>query len=1793
MSQESPVIPSVYQPTTGADLDNGAKTRAERCGGEEIIQELNVREAGEDALKEPIVTASYTFSGGARTGLAATAGGGMEATSSNFSAHGSQSVSSQDQGAQPAFEGLGVTLSESSLNDNINCEEDDNDNDEGKGQYRTTITFGARRKTHEQAKRGSLASVSTLASRTSSAAPEERGTDNGEGGVLPRLFLGPGVLGLHGPDSPSLDDDDNGNGYGEDIEGVIDPGAFSSASSSPPSSPLTYSSRGSSNSVSPVSSRQQRPRPHSQFPTGRLLFHNLHSRPWPGLSNIDDNSLFMDRNVPLRRANSLPASRRSHNSVIRTTQVPTLPSVQTPLLPGSVASTIARESQGDKSTAVEPNEHQQLPQRYFEGMGASGDDHTQHFTRPQSIIVNAGPSLEKTSVNDLSVPPKATAIPPVVGSDGAPTGSVLAQLETNRATTGRPRRQSLLSPRQLQIMGQQQQHQLQHGNEAATFRVSAQSKAQTSTPGSGGTSSRRGVLTNFIKDHGKKQKDKSRSGESSGAPPTTATESKRSQKNKQPPHQQLKPSVKNMPSITFLPHSTEISVRRPSVSGRLLLHIPRLDGYKFHFVSLKLYLRLKESISWIRQDLVSFEIEKHHWGQTVWEKKMTLEFEDKQVDEKDDSVLGTEETAAVLEQGQLRGPSPVTASLDPNLSSSTTTTSQDHSNTPLGAAATSLPGTKSDTPVMITSDPADEWYWEWFVPVTKQEARPESFEGSMGSVWYELEAKCLFRWDCVDKDGNVIFPGSDLQSQSQTHESSVGAKASPSLPSKAADVSQGKNQSGPSLLQKGLGVFGKLVGGKSKKPQYAGDFKMPSQHEEYIKDSLRKADTRAPAQDSSHKPPSYTSIFALAFGKDTEPQEQSSTPHQGPPIPFQIRKSLKLYFTRPLPEISPNPAISLPPPSQPALPGTRRLKAIIPGARIQVQIQVPSMVPIPGYVHTSQLVPCSKTGVLILNKIPSGISSATATKLPGGCHGHIQASGNAIITGAHPEESYVRPRLEDNMRYPDDFQAVLTVRRVTQHDIKKCDILRRRYENAEAVANAANQHANIPPTSSTPHGPYMLKRLLSHQSSSSYTSGPDAAEEPSDISGFTASGSSDSGQRSTGQDRVWRRDIRVRKVKCEFWQRENCRIPSADTPSRSIKTSLGPVFTYTEKDIEKERQRSTNTSQQQQQQQQQQQPLQRQQKQKTTGFDVSVSPGTEGSHSPVAALGVRMEMSPNLSGTSDTGSLVPPSRSGGAGRKDSMESSIGSPLLQPTQPLPKPFKLSIPVPLDSPKIRQTYSWPSLEALSGYECSESRDMPTNSSGAGYNSEMDCQPQATGYEVSNGGSFSRRDDSGIVGGYKKSSLNHPPSASTVKARIEVKHYLTFRLSIDVLEYEGEPEHEDLDLEAVEERQLLRVRSQQELSSGLVGNVSGGHDHYHHIPPKQATTSTPSSTTALRHLYNAKASPPASPTSESAPTPNQINETGQPSPLIPTALSTAGSAPRWPLGESGYIDHSPSQPVASGVGDDGASPDIKPAFAALSSTADMLGTDVEMGASPSMTYDLSKRRGSRSSEATTVKSGNSGNSGSTRSGGNVHTTPTSLSGGSSYMGSSSVSIAPIADHGVKGTGYSGASRIAGAFGVLRKKGSNSGLAKTPPQKHIQQPLQQYQKRTSRVNVQKLKDFVIRVPITVVIQADEHGQILGMSGCVNNSSECLNDASIGTEGLPSNGVETSFANSVSASVVKSMEDPMSSLSPSSLLLPGSKYLSPLGYRLGGNKTEMRHEDEEEEEVVGQFVAVDAEDDE
>ena len=202
--------------------------------------------------------------------------------------------------------------------------------------------------------------------------------------------------------------------------------------------------------------------------------------------------------------------------------------------------------------------------------------------------------------------------------------------------------------------------------------------------------------------------------------------------------------------ISFQPHHTEISTDRPSVSGRLLLHIPKIPSKKFHFVSMALHLRLKEAISWTRQDLVTFEVEKQSWSQTVWEKKIQLAFQDRQVEESDGVFV-----ALVKEPFN-------------------NTDSEG-----LGKGRIEIP--------------ADEWRWEWLLPVTEQEVRPESFEGSMGNVWYELEAKCLFRWDDVDRDGNVEFSSTTYTAEalSASSDSKVG-------------LGLGRIQSTSSNLLKGL-----------------------------------------------------------------------------------------------------------------------------------------------------------------------------------------------------------------------------------------------------------------------------------------------------------------------------------------------------------------------------------------------------------------------------------------------------------------------------------------------------------------------------------------------------------------------------------------------------------------------------------------------------------------------------------------------------------------------------------------------------------------------------------------------------------------------------------------------------------------------------------------------------------------------------------------------------------------------------------------------------------------------------
>ncbi|KAF9213934.1 hypothetical protein BGZ59_004598 [Podila verticillata] len=102
----------------------------------------------------------------------------------------------------------------------------------------------------------------------------------------------------------------------------------------------------------------------------------------------------------------------------------------------------------------------------------------------------------------------------------------------------------------------------------------------------------------------------------------------------------------------------------------------------------------------------------------------------------------------------------------------------------------------------------------------------------------------------------------------------------------------------------------------------------------------------------------------------------------------------------------------------PNLPDTRRLKAIIPGARIQVQIQIPNIIPIPGYAQTSQLVPCSKTGGLVPVK-----GAIISPNLSDRYFGYSMKG--KIADGTQRADP----------RYPDNFQVALTVRKVTQSDI--------------------------------------------------------------------------------------------------------------------------------------------------------------------------------------------------------------------------------------------------------------------------------------------------------------------------------------------------------------------------------------------------------------------------------------------------------------------------------------------------------------------------------------------------------------------------------------------------------------------------------------------------------------------------------------------------------------------------------------------------------------------------------------
>ncbi|KAF9585901.1 hypothetical protein BGW38_000133 [Lunasporangiospora selenospora] len=1136
-----------------------------------------------------------------------------------------------------------------------------------------------------------------------------------------------------------------------------------------------------------------------------------------------------------------------------------------------------------------------------------------------------------------------------------------------------------------------------------------------------------------------------------------------------------RPPPFNMPFITFQPHSTDISTERPSVSGRLLLHIPRLPGKKFQFVSLVLHLKLKESITWTRQDLVSFEIERHHWGQTVWEKKIPLSYRDKQVNE--DCGNGISEASSPTFP-------PMTNDFPP--------TNQHHQ-----TSSVSHQGPKVKEPVDNLK--GDEWWWEWLIPVTRQEVRPESFEGAMGMVWYELEAKCTFRWEDLEKNGQSIVasPVASTLNISELQRAS-GVRTDQS-------VDNGDEQSyGPTALLKKASsrtfsqVFSKLRLGsgsssnnKSKKTQPAGDFKIASRHEEYIQNCLRKAAQDAEAVDKEvskivnltafeeriqyllslgdktpHSPAStastgnsprqnqnqhlQTSSMTTSSSSSGEPSSLSSPLNFSSismlpePVPFLVRKTLKLYFIRPPQKVTlspPLPMMNAPSMAMPMLPGTRRLKAIIPGARIQVQVQVPTMIPIPGYAFTSQLMPNSKTGELV----PVPRTNA------GGDHNdrHYANSGSGSSKNKENKEA------QDNIRptdygCPDNFQVALTIRKVTQRDIDKSDILRRRYESTSATSTPSmgggkKSKGSFNPGSSASSCslPLPMGGILGSAQQAPSSSRKRTMSQHGDLSKM-ADGSipgAHSGDQAPTLDvpRAWRKEIRVRKVKCEFWQKESCRIPTEDAPSRSIKFPLAPVFMYSDKDQEKE------------------------------------------------------------------------------------------------------------LALTSSKLRQTFAWPSVDTPepTGYQ-GYSRGNPGYGAGmadSNLGPDFDSTSLSSQYDSFLDGldadEFGGPGGVGGPGGFGTgSSHSHHAIRSrppTVKPRIEVKHYLSLRLSIEVLEHEGEYEDDDeVDLEAIEEQQLMLAKDQQEISfygrsnnsvPSITGTMANGGNASPYSPVHGPSSPVSPSLSPGPGMYGPAAGRTLNPTrnAHSLQLPSSIISSNSSSTIAPTAL--------------GYIDH--------GLSPVGVRPmfplSISPAIQFLNSTAGLL--DVELDASaigevddpmsppgpppcaPFMSmdsaFDPNRRRGS-SGSIDSAKSNGSAKSLGAESASRVQVDQ-------KQTGSTTGGI-PNGHDGNRSGSCGTAGMMFGALEAIKKKASysalasvmntgstatsstpspsaghygSSGMAKIPSQTQLKQHLQQPPQRVGRVMVQKLKDFVIQIPITIVIQMDDATQTLSTYGSVHPHSD------------------------------------------------------------------------------------------
>ncbi|KAG0346840.1 hypothetical protein BG004_000702 [Podila humilis] len=1346
------------------------------------------------------------------------------------------------------------------------------------------------------------------------------------------------------------------------------------------------------------------------------------------------------------------------------------------------------------------------------------------------------------------------------------TSSTQSSLETQPT---RPRRQSLLTPIQMKRM-----------SDDRSVSATVESKMPKDSINRIGKS--------FSSKVDKKLRGRSK---------TSVSTIPLGQQQQQAQEQQQQPSVHNTPTLTFQPHHTEISTDRPSVSGRLLLRIPKLPNKSFEFVSLTLTLRLKESIAWTRQDLTSFEIQKESWSQTAWEKSMQLQFRDKQVEEGEETIVKCKDDYV----------------------------------------SNSAPS--SPKPSVELS--ADEWRWEWLMPVTKNEVWPESFEGSMGMVWYEMEAKCHFRW--IIQGGSKEHPIADFVYATNQEKTKSKNNRSKSLPRSSklkigkvdhnvmADVvSESSSNTAKSLAH----VFGKLrSGNKGKKSPHTTDFKIASTgHEKYLHAAISKPPPVPISRSLSDGSMALTSTIATTGGgtefDSIKPQVVNSHP---PPLPFLIRKSLKLYFVRPPPRESANKAFFLPPPSMalPILPGTRRLKAIIPGARIQVQIQIPTIIPIPGYAQTSQLVPCAKTGVLVPSK-------GTPTPRPG-LSDHSQGYG---LKGRPPLDSQKKA----DSSYPDNFQVALTIRKVTQTDIKSSESLRRRYEyvGTQNPLSSSSPVVNSNPSSLSPGNAissssiqgFVRKRMMSQpqitvppsllrdshdvKTAASVTVAVatekgkvdvDAAVEQtaiySDESRGTIANETESPSKS--HNTSWRKEICVRKVACEFWQKESCRIPTDDGASRSIKVPLGPAFIYQDKDhVDQDSAPTTGTD-----------NMDAERNYSGTNTQASLNELGSFAHSddPLLSTISRVMQDHQNSGSvslthseSDLrgGVRIGSGGNGGSGFSNgALAYPAGSSQIQ--QQPNKPFTLLVPVPLDSIKLRQTFAWPSTATPSPVHVASSDPSLSidgrTSEGLGFGSEIDYPSVPTFYPDSIGGGGAGVGGASRPGtGFGFGNVALVNVGGNSKARIEMKHYLTFRISIDMLEFEGELEDQEiLDNDNNVNNNSSGINSNNN-NNTTKGNSSNSFIEYHHsqcLPNSTATTkvrqdgagipimtaSTMSST--FHHHPPFGISPPGSPKrpSSSANIHNNNNNSnhstgnnggrnlrcngttsstsnGITSGLISGASSVSSGRPGY-IHDRSICNNSIHHATPSATATSTTPPStrsmatLQPALTFLNSTAGLLDLDDdehhhhtltgEMDVSTSACpispvqftgpgFDGSQRRGSKGSLGT-VQSTSSGNtiglySAKTTSSISDSSHGSQIGGGGG--GGGGLERRPPSSANNYGGVGGGESLVAGAIGAIKKKASNTLMMSgyLSPQTHT------FSQRTiggrasgsgsapdstpvctaaappttpTKVSVKKLKDFVIRVPINVVVKVADQNRVAG--GAFGEASSCGDQNGTATE--------------------------------------------------------------------------------